>query len=262
VIQQNTQNKYHNTMSLKLLTPKHYYNEFKQLLKFVITPINTTNHALTISQKIKGAWTMFVVKFILAIIIGVSIGVFYDAENLTRSNMAERFSPIALLFVTVLILPLLEEVAFRLSLKFKPIFLALSLGILTYYFVSKGVYHTKLSDVYDHFIERCFISLGTLCVTYALFSITKIKNWLELFWNNNFKWIFYSLCFAFAWIHIFNYELSLEHLLLMPIITMDKLVSALCYGYTRVTYGFVYSLAIHMLNNSIGFMVIMISSAN
>lgn len=203
---------------------------------------------------------MFVVKFILAIIVGVSIGIFYDAENITKSSMSARFSPMILVLVMVFILPLLEEVAFRLSLKFKPIFLALTVGVLTYYMLSKGVYHTKLSDVYDHFMERSFISLAMVYITYPLFSIAKIKSSLELFWKNNFRWIFYFFCLAFAWIHILNYELSLEHLLLMPLITMDKLVSALCYGYTRVTYGFRYSLAIHMLNNSIGFIAAMLLS--
>ena len=248
-------------MSFTLITPKQYYNEFKQLLKFVISPVYNSNQTLTIRQKIKGTWTMFVVKFVLALLVGVSIGIFYDAENITKGNMAARFSLPALLLVSVLILPLLEEVAFRLSLKFKPIFLALTLGVLTYYIVSKGVYHTKLSDVYDHFAQRCLISLGMVGITYALSSNSKVKKNLELFWTNNFKWIFYFCCLAFAWIHIFNYELSVEHLLLMPIITLDKLVSALCYGYTRVTYGFVYSLAIHMLNNTIGFMALVISGA-
>lgn len=249
-------------MKLKLINPKHYFNEFKQLSRFLINPVYDSNKTLTMPQKIEGTWTMFVVKFILAIIVGVSIGIFYDAENLSKSNMAERFSPLVLFFLTILVLPLLEEVAYRLSLKFKPIFLALSLSVLTYYIVSKGVYHTKLSDVYDHFMERCLISLSIVIVTYPLFSIPKIKKGLELFWKNNFRWVFYSFCLVFAWSHIMNYELTLEHLLLMPLITMDKLISGLCYGYARVHYGFIYSFAIHMLNNSIGFIVSMLLISN
>ena len=249
-------------MKNRLLQPKHYYNEFKQLAKFVIKPVYDTNQNLSVSEKIKGTWTMFVVKFILAIIVGVSIGIFYDAENKTSISMAERFTPAVLLLVSVLILPLLEEIAFRLSLKFKPIFLALTLGVITYYILSKGVYFAKLSDVQDHFMERSLIALAIIVVTYPLFSLPKIKKALEKFWASNFRGIFYVICLAFAWVHILNYELSLEHLLLMPLITMDKLVSALCYGYTRVHYGFIYSFAIHMLNNSIGFMVMMISSSN
>ncbi len=249
-------------MKLSLLNPKHYYNEFLQLAKFVIQPVYDTNQSLTISEKIKGTWTMFVVKFVLAIIVGVSIGIFYDAENKTSISMAERFTLAVLLLVSVLILPLLEEVAFRLSLKFKPIFLALTLGVITYYIVTKGVYHTKLSDVSVYFMERCLIALAIMVVCYPLFSLSKIKRALEQFWASNFRGIFYVICLAFAWVHILNYELSLEHLLLMPLITMDKLVSALCYGYTRMHYGFIYSFAIHMLNNSIGFMVMMLAGGN
>lgn len=244
-------------MKLKLINPKHYFNEFMQLSKFVMNPVYNSNNALTIPQKIEGTWTMFVVKFVLAIIVGVSIGIFYEAENLSKSSMLERFSPLVLLFLSVFALPLLEEVAYRLSLKFKPIFLALTLGVLAYYIVSKGVYHTKISDVYDHFMVRCITAFSIVIVTYPLFSIPKIKRGLELFWKNNFRWIFYSFCLLFAWSHIMNYELTIEHLLFMPLITMDKLVSALCYGYTRVNYGFIYSFAIHMLNNSIGFIVTM-----
>jgi uncharacterized protein len=247
-------------MKLDLLNPRHYYNEFKQLKTFVITPSYSSNNELSVGQKIKGTWTVFVVKFVLAIIVGVSIGIFYDAENLTRSSMAERFSPPVLLLISILILPLLEEIAFRLSLKFKPIYLTLTLGTLGYYIASKALYHVKLSDIHDHFAERIIILFAIMIVAYPLFSIPKIKNSLELFWESNFRMIFYLFLIGFAWIHIFNYELTLEHLLLMPIITLDKLVSAMCYGYARMNYGFFYSFAIHMLTNSIGFIASMISS--
>lgn len=244
-------------MKLRLINPKHYFNEFKQLSKFIINPVYNSKKALTIPQKVEGTWTMFVVKFVLAVIVGVSIGIFYDAENKTTSSMAERFSPPVLLLLSVLILPMLEEIAFRLSLKFKPIYLTLTLGMLGYYITSKAVYHAKFSDIHDHFVERVIIVFVIMIITYPLFSHPKIKSNLELFWENNFRWILYFFLLGFAWIHIFNYELTLMHLLLMPILTMDKLVSAMCYGYTRVNYGFIYSFTIHMCFNSIGFIVSM-----
>lgn len=245
---------------MKFLNPKHYFNEFKQLLNFVITPSDSSG-TLTTAQKIEGTWTMFVVKFILAIIVGVSIGIFYDAENKTTISMAERFSPIALLFVTIIALPLLEEVEFRLSLKFKPVFLALTLGALTYSILSKTIYTTKLSDINHYFMERVSYTLAVFLLAYPLFSFPKVKRVFARFWQNNFRWIFYGSCLAFAWVHIFNYELTLTHLLLTPLLTIDKLVSAMCYGYTRVNYGFLYSMAIHMFNNSIGFLVGMINGS-
>jgi hypothetical protein len=249
-------------MRLKLINPKHYFNGFKQLLKFVITPVYNANHALTLSQKIEGTWTIFVVKIVLMVIAGVSVGIFYDAENLTKSSMTERFSPLALIFVSLLALPMMEEIEVRLSLKFKPIFLALTLSMIGYVIASKSFYDAKISDINDHFVERLMILLAILIVTYPLFSVPKIKRNLELFWESNFRGIFYFLCIGFAWMHIFNYELNWEHLLLMPIITLDKLVSGFCYEYARMNYGFIYSFAIHMLNNSLGFIVTMLSSSD
>ena len=138
--------------------------------------------------------------------------------------------------------------------------MALTLGTIGYVIVSKTLYGAKLSDIHNHFLQRISIVITIISITYPLFSIPKIKKWLELFWEKNFKWIFYFFCFGFAWMHIFNYELTFEHLLLLPIITMDKLVSGLCYGYVRINYGFIFSLAIHACTNSIGFIAKIIST--
>ena len=240
-------------MRFNLINPKHYYREFTQLAQFVISPKYDVNRTLTVHQKIEGTWTMFIVKTILAIIVGVLIGLFYDPNNKTTASMAERFSPAVLLFISVLAFPLLEEIAYRLSLKFKPVYLALTLGVIAYYISSKALYHTKLSDVHDHFLERIIFASTTLSMAFPLFSVPKVKQRLETFWLANFRWIFYFFSLTFAWVHILNYELTLEHILLMPIITLPKLMSAMCYGYVRVQYGFIYCVAIHIINNSIGF---------
>lgn len=245
-------------MKLKLINPKHYYNELKQLSKFVINPVPCPSHQLNTAQRLNGTWRLLVVKMVLTIIIGIVIGAIYAPVNKTTNSMAERFSPATLLMVGVFILPLLEEIAFRLSLKFKPLYLALTLGVLAYYISSKAVYHAKLSDIHHDFQIRAIIVLVTMAIAYPLLSIPKLKRVLEGFWRNNFRWVLYISSFGFAWVHIFNYELSLEHLLLMPIITLPKLVGALCYGYVRVNYGFVYSFALHICNNSLGFFVSML----
>jgi len=227
-----------------------------------MSPIADPKTDLSLRQKFIGTWSMLVVKMILAIIIGVSIGIFYDPENLTSSSMTERFTPAVLFIIGVFILPLLEEVAFRLSLKFKPIYLTLTLGVLGYYITSKAIYCVKLTDFHHHFESRVLIGFAIMSIAYPLLSIQKVKRIFTLFWKNNFRWILYATCIAFAWIHILNYELTLMHLLLMPLITLPKLVNALCYGYVRINYGFMYSFAIHIFTNSIAFIVSMISSGS
>lgn len=131
-------------MKPQLLNPKYYYSEFRELSKFVMSPVAHSHHELSFAQKVNGTWRLLVVKMVQAIVIGIVIGAIYDPVNKTTGSMAERISPAGLLMVGVFILPLLEEVAFRLSLKFKPIYLALTLGIFGYYISSKAIsYKTK-----------------------------------------------------------------------------------------------------------------------
>ncbi len=238
-----------------MLNPKNYYHEFKSFLAFVMAPVYSSGNTLSRAEKAKRTWMMFVIKMILALIVGVAIGVIYDPVNKTTISMTSRFSPLTLFIVTVFILSFLEEIAFRLSMKFKPIYLASTLAVIAYYVSTKAVYHTKLTDTQEHFEIRLLVTLTILMMSYPLFSTSRVKGVLEHFWSHNFKWIFYVFYFGFAWVHIFNYELTLEHLLLMPLITLPKLVNAFCYGYVRITYGFLYSFAIHALTNTLGFVV-------
>lgn len=194
----------------------------------------------------------------LAILIGVAVGLLYDPENITSARWSETFAPLVLFFLAVILFPLLEETLFRLSLKFSPIFLSLTSGIMGYNIITKAIYHTNLSNINEHFEIRVMVGLSIILILYPLFSVSKIKKNLEIIWKTNFKWILYFFCITFAWVHIFNYELTLEHLLLMPLITLPKLISALCYGYIRINYGFVYSLGLHMCTNSIGFIMSML----
>jgi len=75
--------------------------------------------------------------------VGSLLDLVYKPKNLTSVSMSERFEPLLLLLVGGIILPMFEEIAFRLSLKFKPIYLALTAGTFTYYILTKAVFKTK-----------------------------------------------------------------------------------------------------------------------
>jgi hypothetical protein len=203
----------------------------------------------------KGTVTIFVIKTLLTAIFGILILFIYDPVNKTTVRWSEEFSTLTIFSLGVLALPLLEEIAFRLSLNFKPIFLSLTLGVLAYYIMTKAVYLTNLSNTDHHFMSRVLIAILIIVVSFPVLSHKSIAIRLGNFWRKNFKWVFYFLCITFAWMHILNYGITLIHILLLPLITLPKLISALSYGYIRMHYGFVYSLGLHMLWNSIGIVV-------
>lgn len=239
-------------MDYPLIKPRYYFSLFQDITRFIKKPINLKSHNKSTKLKIYDTIGLFILKLLCLIPISVIIGLTYDPENLSKSNMVERFSPLVLLLVTVIILPAVEEICFRLSLKFKPIYLAMSVGVFSYYVLTKAVFHTKISLLDDSFLTRLFGALGLVAFTYLIVQFSEsLKRKLTKFWEKNFSWIYYASCLSFAWIHIFNYELNWMNLLFLPIITLPQLLSAIISGYTRVSFGFQYPLLFHMFTNLI-----------
>ncbi|SEK47158.1 hypothetical protein SAMN04487910_0603 [Aquimarina amphilecti] len=247
-------------MKLRFVNLKHYYQEFLNLIHYSLNPVYIEPDKKTVFQNVKGTWTIFVIKTVLTIIIGGLVTIIIDPVNQTKIRWNELYSTGTIFLLSIIILPLLEEIAFRLSLKFKPIYVPFTVSVLTYYAVTKGVYHTSLSNTENHFKIRVLIALIALIIFSIILFQSRIKNTLDRFWNINFKWIFYALSVSFAWMHILNYEINVKHILLLPLITLPKLVSAISYGYIRMHYGFLYSLGLHMCWNSIGFIMSLFST--
>lgn len=240
------------TMTLTLVRPSYYTGLFKRLLSFTRHPVAGVDVGIPLKQKLTDTAGLFVIKLFLLLAIAVLMAVLspvFDPQNVSIDNIVERFSPIALLFVAGLALPLLEEVGFRLSLTFKPIYLALSLGVLCYYFLTKVVFGTSNSLVDESFALRVGVSLAICAMLYLVFRLPQVSKFLCVAWKKHFRWIFYVTCAAFALVHLFNFKLSIVHVVLMPLITLPQIVSGIIYGYARVTLGFQYALLAHIANN-------------
>lgn len=239
-------------MTLTLVKPSYYIALLKRLLSFTRRPVAGVDAGMTLKQKLTDTAGLFVIKLFLFVAIAVlmaALSPVFDPQNVSIDNVVERFSPIALLFVAGLALPLLEEVGFRLSLTFKPIYLALSLCVMCYYFLTKVVFGTSNSLVDESFSLRVGVSLTLCMMLYLVFRLPQVSRFLGVVWSRHFRWIFYFTCAAFALVHLFNFELSIIHVVLMPLITLPQIVSGIIYGYARVTFGFQYALLAHVANN-------------
>ncbi|WP_010227892.1 CPBP family intramembrane metalloprotease [Gillisia marina] len=240
-------------MNYPLIKPKYYISLFKEIFNFVKNPNTNRNLTKSTKQKIYDTIGLLFIKMLFLIPVVLFFAVIYDPENIQNENMSERFTPIILLLVGVVILPFLEEVLFRLSLRFKPHYLALTSSVFCYYILTKLIFHTKFSAVDESFLLRVVISVSLGIVLYPIMNIKSLKTALSEFWALHFRSIYYISCLVFAWMHYSKYEISWTNVLLLPILTLPQLMSAIIYGYIRVSYGFQYPLLLHMSNNLLGF---------
>lgn len=238
-------------MEYPLVKPRYYLSLLKELIAFLKAPHVRRAQEKSAKQKIYDTLGLMVLKMVFLIPVILFFALVYDPENVQKENMSERFSFLGLLFVGGVVLPLVEEVAFRLSLKYRPVYMALSSGVLSYYILTKAVFHTKISATDESFVVRVCIALAVGLLIFILSKVDRINRVLAGFWESNFKAIFYTACLVFAFIHISKYELVWLNVLLLPILTLPQLFSAIIYGYTRVAFGFRYPLLLHMSMNSL-----------
>ena len=236
-------------MKYPLIKLKYYIVLFKDIVGFIKTPKNEADLEKSTKFKIYDTIGLYILKLVCLIPVFLLFAFIEDPKNLTSASMSERFSPLVFLLVGGFILPLLEEIEFRLSLKFRPVFLALSLSGLMYTFLTKAIYHTKISMVDESFIWRVVLAITFGVLIFPLINISPVKQRLTQFWSNHFRAIYYLVCIVFAWMHISKYELNWVNILLLPILTLPQLMSAIISGYTRVRFGFEYPLLFHMSTN-------------
>ncbi|WP_066218600.1 CPBP family intramembrane glutamic endopeptidase [Formosa haliotis] len=75
---------------------------------------------------------------------------------------------------------------------------------------------------------------------------------LTLFHNNKwFIYVFYVFAIGFGLIHISNFEITRNVIILAPILVAPQIVVGLFLGVIRLQYGLVYSILFHALYNAV-----------
>lgn len=145
--------------------------------------------------------------------------------------------------LVAIIAPFMEEVIFRLSLVFDPLNISLSGSTIISLVLNKLSYH--LIALISFLLV--FILIYKLATTY--------KQEMIVFWNKNFKYIFYFLSLLFGLVHISNYKCTdTSQYLLTSILIFPQLAIGFVLSFTRVYYkkGFLIGILIHCLMNTVG----------
>jgi hypothetical protein len=191
------------------------------------------------------------------------IGVFVEVNSirpavvyLTGQEMARQgfpFGTTEFLLSALVAAPLFEETAYRLGLKFDPTLTALSIGLVTFYWLPfGGTYSTSILRVLDEpgFYLMSVVAFITGLTAYALFSIPYLSHSIRKSWERNFGRVFYTAALLFGIMHVFNVrEMSWAVVGLAPFITFQQLLFGIFNGFVRVRFGFIQAIIQHALFN-------------
>lgn len=181
------------------------------------------------------------------------------AKVLSQQELARQTvystSMLELVVGSLVMAPLVEELAYRWGLHFSPTRTALSLGLIVFYWLPfGGTYSTNILAVLDQPGFYLMISMAAVAglTVFALLRIPLLEASFRRYWQQRFGPVFYLSSLLFGLMHIFNVaELTWSVWLLAPFITVQQIVFGLFNGYVRMRFGFVHAVLQHALFNLI-----------
>lgn len=196
---------------------------FADLISFLKNPADEAGPELSVAKKLKTLISLLIIEIPLMVVLillisGLETLGLVDPDNHKILDMIKSYPVALLLLLTVVIGPLIEELIFRLYLRYK-----------------------------NNYALHFLISLVSLT---GVRNEQKAETFLISLWKKRYKFIFYFSAVIFGLIHISNFEFSYTILLLSPILVAPQIILGLIIGYLRVRNGFVLGLLLHSLHNA------------
>ncbi len=198
---------------------------------------------------------------------------FSQLLNFQNSSQSGNLLGIIIMLIFIgaficIIAPVIEEIIFRLHLKLKNIYIALSFGIFIGYFGISELTSSLLEKYssFDKLLQVALIFLVTIVATIILVILfqlilkyTKFGNLISKIYTKKFAIPFYLSIITFGFIHILNFQnLPKFGFLAIPFLTLNQLWIGYVLVYIRMRFGIGYSILTHIIHNSLTIIVVII----
>ena len=156
------------------------------------------------------------------------------------------------IIANIVFIPVFEEIAFRLPLRFNKWNISLSVFVIVFY-ISSYFCGVDPIDINICLFQRILISLFVFFLVFLFLSGNYFSETVNHFISKNYKLFFYTLLLLFTLRHIDSYQLSLNTLLFLPLLLLPQLFGGFLLAYTRLKINFFSAILFHFLINLISF---------
>lgn len=219
---------------------KIFSSEFISFLKL---PANSFKEKPKFNYTIVKQFFIFDFKllFLFAILVTLMSFFFEDFKMVFSNRIYPKYSNFQKLTLFILVLPFIEELAFRIGLKINKINISILLG-------GQLVYLMSIIDILTFsIIYKISIMFFISLVSYILIT-NKLLNFLTKYFN---YFVYYNII-MFGLVHAFNYSYSsYNHFLFIPILISFQTIMGAYLSYVRLKYSFFWGISLHIAHNLI-----------
>lgn len=197
---------------------------FHALWRFIKKPVELSEDKASLQLKIGTCGALFLIQIppllvLMALVGGLEQLGLWDEDMHSLQKIFQEMEPVLIFFFAVIMAPLLEEVMFRLILRFR-----------------------------SNFLILWSIHIG---VALQLGQKRSLLKTARKVWDKFYDWVFYLMTMAFGLMHIMNFEPSLIIYLLAPILVAPQILIGINLGYLRVRFGLIWSILFHAFYNGV-----------
>jgi membrane protease YdiL (CAAX protease family) len=197
---------------------------FNEFISFIKNPEDRPIHHHATRKKLTTVLSLFLIQLPILMILGMLFSLIeelglIDQDAHIMEEMMKSFSTIQIVLLVAIVGPILEEIIFRMMIRFR----------------------------------RNYIILWTIKLLAMLGVQTKyalLRNF-RMRWDQYFTVVFYCSVMIFGLVHITNFKGSINVYLLAPILVSPQLIMGMVLGYVRLKYGLIWSIYFHSFHNTI-----------
>ena len=105
----------------------------KEFLKFIVNPNLNTFQQKNRFRKFIELTVLLIIEIIITIVLGVLVSNIIDSKNTMLEQFFKTYTPLIIFSLGAIVVPIFEELSFRLSILYKPINFSLSISIICFY---------------------------------------------------------------------------------------------------------------------------------
>ncbi|KAI9130870.1 CPBP family intramembrane glutamic endopeptidase [Acaryochloris sp. CCMEE 5410] len=217
--------------------------------RFLRRPFYTVN-VPSQTQPLRDILRLYALALVLVLPLAIMVGLL--AEKLSSSHAISEMAdqPLLIFTMAVIIAPPLEEVLFRLPLRYTPINLTLPL-FLWLLIILGTLASAKIVSALWILPLLCLAFLG--CVFLRVWLKEKMPAQpIHKHYEKWIGWFFYGSTIIFGLIHISNYQLINDSaLLLAPLLVSPQVLLGVFFAFVRLRYGFWWGVFTHAFHNGL-----------
>ncbi|MDO3695059.1 CPBP family intramembrane metalloprotease [Wenyingzhuangia sp. chi5] len=196
-------------------------NSYRELFLFLKKPVDKPDNNTTLNEKILKLFLILILDLVISTIIILLLSILekyglFSTENY-KLELLKSMSKSEVIILCIIVIPIIEELIFRLYLRYKNNYL---LRLLVSLFYITGRNRKNL-----------------------------IEKRIKKIWYSKYGYIFYFSAILFGFVHILNYDLNKNLLIFMPIITLPQIFVGILAGYLRVRFNLIWGYLLHAIHN-------------